>query len=145
MPALSSLPDASIYGNTQAPQAMPLQDLVTLGRTSTALQKEKALLPSAIEQGKAQAKTATLQADTAQLENALKHTTSVIQSQQRLLTKPDLTADDIVKSVKEHAATMNTPEAAVNKALAGLPTDGSPTQLRAWLDRKSTRLNSSHT
>jgi hypothetical protein len=53
MPALSSLPDASIYGSVQAPQPMSLQNLVDLGRSSTALQKEKALLPSAIESGKA--------------------------------------------------------------------------------------------
>lgn len=139
MPALSSLPDASIYGNVQANQAMPLQDIVNLGRSNIALQKEKALLPAAIEQGQAQAQTATLQADTAKLDNALKHTTSVIQSQQRLLTKPDLTADDIIKSVKEHASTMNTPESAVNQALAGLPKDGSPTDLRAWLATNLTK------
>ena len=73
MPALSTLTDPSIYGNTQAPKAMSIQEMVDLGRTSTAFQREKALLPSAIQQGQAQAQTATMQADTATLENALKH------------------------------------------------------------------------
>lgn len=139
MPALSQIADPSIYANAQTPQAMPLQDLVSLGRSSVALQKEQALLPAAIKQGQAQAETAGYQADTAKLENALKHTNSVIQSQQRLLTKPDLTADDIVKSVQEHATTMNTPKNAVDQALAGLPKDGSPTDLRAWLATNLTK------
>lgn len=134
MPALSSLPDASIYGNAPAPQkAMSLQEMVDLGRSSTALQKEKALLPSAIQQGQAQAQTATMQADTSTLENALKHTTQVTQSIQGLLTKPDLTSDDVVNSVKENAKRMKTPDSAVNQALSGVPVNGSPTQLREWL------------
>ena len=134
MPALSSLPDASIYGGAPAPQkAMSLQEMVDLGRSSTAMQKEKALLPSAIQQGQAQAQTAVAQADTAKLDNALKHTTQVIQSQQTLLTKPDLTSDDIVNSVKENAKRMQTPENAVNQALSNLPVNGTPTQLREWL------------
>ncbi len=133
MPALSTLPDPSIYGNLQAPKAMSLQEMVDLGRTSTALQREKALLPSAIQQGQAQAQTATMQANSATLENALKHTTQVTQSIQGLLTKPDLTSDDIVNSVKENAKRMNTPDNAVNQALSNLPVNGSPTQLREWL------------
>lgn len=133
MPSLSTLPDASIYGNVQAPKAMSLQEMVDLGRTSTAYQREKALLPSAIQQGQAQAQTATMQADTATLENALKHTNQVTQSIQGLLTKPDLTSDDIVNSVKENAKRMKTPDNAVNQALSNLPVNGSPTQLREWL------------
>jgi hypothetical protein len=133
MPALSTLPDASIYGNVQAPKAMSLQEMVDLGRTSTAYQREKALLPSAIELGQAQAKTATLTANTAELENALKHTNQVTQSIQGLLTKPDLTSDDVINSVKENAKRMKTPENAVNQALSGVPVNGSPTQLREWL------------
>jgi len=133
MPALSTLPDASIYGNVQAPKAMSLQEMVDLGRTSTALQREKALLPSAIQQGQAQAQTATIQADTAQLDNALRHTTSAIQTQQQLLTKPDLTSDDVVTATREHAKRFNSPESAVNQALANLPVNGTPAQLRVWL------------
>ena len=90
-------------------------------------------MPSAIQQGQAQAQTATIQADTATLENALRHTNQVTQSIQGLLTKPDLTSDDIVASVKENAKRMKTPDNAVNQALSNLPVNGSPTQLREWL------------
>jgi hypothetical protein len=145
MPALSSLPDASIYGNTPAPKAMSLQEITDLGRSSTAFQKEKALLPSAIQQGQAQAQTATMQADTATLENAIKHTTQVTQSIQGLLTKPNLTSDDIVNSVKENAKRMNTPESAVNQTLSGVPVNGSPTELRSWLAMSLSKTLSAQT
>lgn len=146
MPALSTLPDASIYGNTPAPQkAMSLQEMVDLGRTSTALQREKALLPSAIQQGQAQAQTAVTQADTSKLDNALKHTTSAIQTQQQLLTKPDLTSDDIVTATKAHAQRFGSPESAVNQALANLPVNGTPAQLRAWLGSNLAKTLSAQT
>ena len=133
MPALSTLPDASIYGQQKLSQEMSLQDLVSLGRTSTALQKEKALLEPAIQQGQAQAKTATLQADTAQLDNSLKHIGVIIQDQQALLTKPDLTANDIIEKAKSSAKQFNTPKESLDQALAGIPTNGSPSDLRAYL------------
>jgi hypothetical protein len=63
MPALSSLPDASIYSNTQAPQAMPLQDLVTLGRSNLAFQKEKELYQPSIAKAKAETSTAETTAE----------------------------------------------------------------------------------
>jgi hypothetical protein len=65
MPALSSLPDASIYANAQAPQAMSLQNLVDLGRSSTALQREKALLQPSIAKGVAESETAITGAEKA--------------------------------------------------------------------------------
>lgn len=133
MPAISQLADPSIYGQQQQAQVMPLQDLINLGRSSTALQKEKALLPSAIEQGQAQAKTAVLQADTAKLDNAYKHITGIIQQQQTLLTKPDLTADDIIKTAKEQGQRFGAPPEAIDQALAGMPKNGNPSELRAFL------------
>jgi hypothetical protein len=133
MPALSNLPDAGIYGNIQAPQAMPLQDLVSLGRTNLAFQREKTLLPSQIEQAQAQAKTSVLQADTAKLENNYKHIQSVTQSLQGLLTKPDLTSDDIIKSATEQATRFGTPKEALDQALSGIPVNGSPSDLRSYL------------
>jgi hypothetical protein len=133
MPEITQIADPRIYGNIQPPQAMPLQDLVNLGRTTTALQKEKALLPAAIQQGQAQAQEAVSRADTAKLENALKQVTSLVQGQQGLLTKPDLTADDIVKTANEQAKRLGIAPENMEQALAGLPKDGSATQLRAWL------------
>jgi hypothetical protein len=145
MPALSTLPDASIYANAQGPKATSLQELVDLGRSSTALRREQALLPSAIQQGQAQAQTATTQADTAKLDNALKHTTSAIQVQQQLLTKPNLTSDDIETATMEHAKRFGTPDSAVKQALANLPVNGTPTQLREWLATNLTKTLSAQT
>jgi len=65
MPALSSLPDASIYGNAQAPQATSIQDLVNLGRSNLALQKEKELFQPSIEKAKAETSTAVTGAEKA--------------------------------------------------------------------------------
>lgn len=139
MPALSQTVDTSMYQTIPAPKGISLQEMVDLGRTSTALQREQQLLPYQIEAGKASAQQAVTSADTTKLENSLKHTNAVIQSQQRLLTKPDLTAEDIIKSAKEHAKQMGTPENAVNQALAGIPQNGSPTELRGWLAQSLTK------
>jgi hypothetical protein len=135
MPAsISQLADPSIYQTqSTAPKGMSLQELTTLGRESTALQREKALLPFAIEQGQAQSKTSVLQADTAKLENNYKHIASIVQQQQTLLTKPDLTADDIIKSARDQANRFGAPKEAVEQALAGIPINGSPSELRSYL------------
>jgi hypothetical protein len=134
MPAISQLADPSIYANQPpAQQAMPLQDLVSLGRTNLAFQREKTLLPSQIQQAQAQAKTATLQADTTQLDNSLRHIGTIIQDQQMLLTKPDLTANDIIEKAKSSARQFNTPKESLDQALAGIPMNGSPSDLRAYL------------
>jgi hypothetical protein len=134
MPSITQIADPSIYQTqTTPPKGMSLQELTDLGRTSTALQREKALLPSQIEQGQAQARTSVLQADTAKLENNYKHIQAIVQQQQTLLTKPDLTSDDIIKSATEQATRFGAPKEAVEQALAGIPKDGSPTELRAYL------------
>jgi hypothetical protein len=135
MPAsISQLADPSIYANQTTPQkAMSLQELVDLGRTSNALQREKALMPAQIEQGLAQSKTAVLQADTAKLDNSLKNISAIIQDQQMLLTKPDLTANDIIERAKASAKQFNTPKEALDQALAGIPMNGSASDLRAYL------------
>jgi hypothetical protein len=132
--SISQLADPSIYQTQTAPQkGMSLQELTDLGRTSTALQREKALLPAQIEQGLAQSRTAVTQADTAKLENNYKHIQAIVQQQQTLLTKPDLTSDDIIKSATEQATRFGAPKEAVEQALAGIPKNGSPTELRAYL------------
>jgi hypothetical protein len=140
VPSMGQTIDSSIYGNKEAPKGMSLSDIVDLSRSSTALQKEKLglqkeqeLLQPSIEAGKAASKQAVAQADTAQLENNIKHVNNVIQSQQRLLTKPDLTADDVIKSVKEHAKNAGTSDQQVNQALQGLPVGGNAADLRSWL------------
>ena len=67
VPSMGQTIDSSIYGNKELPKGMTLSDMVDLSRTSTALQKEKALLQPGIEAGQAASKQAVAQADTAQL------------------------------------------------------------------------------
>jgi hypothetical protein len=90
-------------------------------------------LPAQIQQAQAQAKTSVLQADTTQLDNSLKHIGAIIQDQQTLLTKPDLTANDIIEKAKSSAKQFNTPKESLDQALAGIPMNGSPSDLRAYL------------
>ena len=134
MPAISQLADPSIYQTqSTAPKGMSLQELTTLGRETTALQREKALLPFAIEQGQALSKKAVIEADTAKLDNSLKNIGAIVQDQQMLLTKPDLTANDIIERAKASAKQFNTPQESLDQALAGIPMNGSASDLRAYL------------
>jgi hypothetical protein len=135
MPAsISQLADPSIYQTqSTAPKGMSLQELTSLGRESTALQREKALLPFAIEQGQAISKKAVIDADTAKLDNSLRNIGAIVQDQQMLLTKPDLTANDIIERAKASAKQFNTPKEALDQALAGIPMNGSASDLRAYL------------
>jgi hypothetical protein len=135
MPAsISQLADPSIYQTqTPAPKGMSLQELTELGRSTTALQREKALLPFAIEQGQALSKKAIIEADTAKLDNSLRNIGAIVQDQQMLLTKPDLTANDIIERAKASAKQFNTPQEALDQALAGIPMNGSASDLRAYL------------
>ena len=139
MPALSQLIDPSIYSNVKAPESMSLGDMVNLNRSTMAMQREKALLQPSIEAGEASARQAVTQADTAQLENTLKHATVATQNIQQLLTKPDITSKDVVEMVKKTADTHGGNPQSVQQALMGLPEHGTPTQIRAWLAQNLTK------
>jgi len=136
VPQLGQTIDPSIYGNKQAPQGMTLADLVNVSRGNVALQKEKALLEPSIQQGEAQARQATAQADTTQLENNLKHATVATQNIQQLMNKPDLKDSDIVDMVKRTADTHGGNAQSAQQALMGLPVGGTQAQLKAWLAQK---------
>ena len=139
VPSMGQSIDSSIYGNKEAPKGMSLSDIVDLSRTSIALQKEKALLQPAIEAGQATARQAVTQADTAQLENTLKHATVATQNIQQLLTKTDLSSNDVVEMVKKTADTHGGSPQSIQQALMGLPENGSPTQIKAWLAQNLTK------
>ena len=139
VPQLGQTVDPSIYGSQNAPKPTTLADMLDISNKSVEFQKKKALLPSEIETGQAQAQKATAEANTAQLQNFQSHLTNTIQDQQRLINKPDLTAQDIIDSVKLHAKNAGTPDAAVQQALAGLPASGNPSQLKAWLAQSMAR------
>jgi len=67
MAAISQVADPSIYSNVQPQKGMSIADLVSLGRSSTALQKEKALLAPEIQAGIATSESAQVAAKKAKL------------------------------------------------------------------------------
>ena len=133
VPSMGQTIDSSIYGNKEAPKGMSLSDIVDLSRTSTALQKEKALLQPGIEAGQAASKQAVAQADTAELENKQKHLSAASQQVQRLLGKKDLNREDIIQNITEHAKNFNTPPSVVAQAIAKIPEKGTPLDYHAYL------------
>lgn len=141
VPSLGQTIDTSSYGNPNPaklnpPQGMSLSDLVNVSRANIALEKEKALLQPAIEQGQAQSKESVLKANTAQLENNIKHATVATQNIQQLMSKQDLSSQDIIDMVKKTADTHGGNPQSVQQALMGLPLNGSQADLRAWLAQK---------
>ena len=133
VPSMGQTIDPTIYGNKELPKGMSLSDIVDLSRTSTALQKEKALLQPGIEAGQAASRQAVAQADTAELENKQKHLAAASQQVQRLLGKKDLNREDIIDNITEHAKNFNTPPSVVAQAIAKIPEKGTPLDYQAYL------------
>ena len=161
MPELSNVASADIYKTAQPQTGMSLADMINISRSSLALQKEKELYGSSVEQAKAQSKLAQIQAtgaeqkmplevqsaqtvlNTQKLENLTKQANTSIQAMQKLSVKDNLTADDIVKEATElNKIHGGTPEA-LQSVLQSLPQNATPTQLKGWLAQKQAQtLNS---
>ena len=88
VPSIGQSIDTSIYGNKEAPKGMSLSDIVDLSRSSTALQKEKALLEPQIRAGKAAAETAETQASKSKLGLATDFADKMRQNQISLINDP---------------------------------------------------------
>ena len=88
VPSIGQSIDTSIYGNKEAPKGMSLSDIVDLSRSSTALQKEKALLEPQIRAGKAAAETAETQASKSKLGLATDFADKMRQNQIALINDP---------------------------------------------------------
>ena len=88
VPSIGQSIDPSIYGNKEAPKGMSLSDIVDLSRSSTALQKEKALLEPQIRAGKAAAETAETQASKSKLGLATDFADKMRQNQIALINDP---------------------------------------------------------
>jgi len=153
--------DLSIYGNLNTQKPMSLADMLNIGRSNLAYQKEKELYESSVEQAKAQSKFAQIQAtgaeqkmplevesaqtvlNTQKLENLTKQANTSIQAMQKLSVKDNLTSDDIVKEATElNKIHGGTPEA-LQSILQSLPQNASSIQLKGWLAQKQAQtLNS---
>ena len=88
VPSMGQTIDSSIYGNKEAPKGMSLSDIVDLSRSSTALQKEKALLEPQIRAGKAAAETAETSAAKAKLGLSTDFADKMRQNQIALINHP---------------------------------------------------------
>ena len=88
VPSMGQTIDSSIYGNKEAPKGMSLSDIVELSRSSTALQKEKALLEPQIRAGKAAAETAETSAAKAKLGLSTDFADKMRQNQIALINHP---------------------------------------------------------
>ena len=138
--------DPSISLNVKPPQAISLADMLNIARGAQAYQqqqklnpveletaeseKEKSLLGQKlaretlepkIEQQKFQTESAGTQLNTQKLENTKKHFENVVQNISTLITKPDLTREDIINRATEINKNAGGNEQSLKQTLAGLP------------------------
>lgn len=83
---------------------------------------------SRVSAAQSTAGTAAAQMNSEQLENARKHAANIAQQMETLRQKPDLSRDDIVRSVLDSALNANAPNAAILQALQGIPDKGAPAE-----------------
>ena len=150
--------DPTVSLKANAPQGMSLADLLTVARGAQDFKQRQKLNPielqqaesvlqqnlsaeelakktlqPKIEQQQFQTKSAGIQFNTQQLENTRKHTENIIQNISTLITKPDLTRDDIIARAVEINKNAGGNDQSLNQSLAGLPEKGDVTAYRLWL------------
>jgi len=156
--------DPSIALKVNTPQQMSLADMLSVARgaqdykqrqklnpievqqAESVLQQNlaaeelaKKTLQPKIEQQKFQTQSAGTQLNTQQLENTRKHTENIIQNISTLMTKPDLSRDDIIARATEINKNAGGNEQSLNQSLAGLPEKGDITAYRSWLAQNLTK------
>lgn len=156
--------DPSISLKVNTPQGMSLGDMLNIARGAQAYKQQQKLNPielqqaqsvleqnlaaeelakqtlqPKIQQQKYITESAGTQLNTQQLENTKKHAENLIQNISTLITKPDLTRDDIIKKATELNKNAGGNEQSLNQTLAGLPETGSVNDYRSWLAQGLTR------
>lgn len=156
--------DTSIAMGVKPPQSMSLGDMLNIARGAQEYQqrqklnpveletaeseKEKSLLGQRlaretlqpkIEQQQYATESAGVQLNAQKLENTKKHAENLIQNISTLITKPDLTRDDIVKKATELNKNAGGSEQSLNQTLSGLPETNNVNDYRAWLAQGLTR------
>ena len=132
-------------------KGMSLADMLNLSRGALEYKKEQELYQPAIEQAKAQSRTAQAMAtgaeqkiplevesaqtglNTQKLQNIVTHSNATINGIQKLFNKPDLTSEDIIKEATDLNKTHGGSPEALAKTLQSLPNNATPIQLKAWL------------
>ena len=117
---------SDVASKVTTPQQMSLGDMVNMARGVQELKKAQEINPLLIEEARQKVKSSTAEANvseqtqgskiskadteaksalvglsSAQVDNLKKHSTLVTQGIQSLMSKPDLTSDDIVKAATE--------------------------------------------
>lgn len=136
-PSFSTEPVVKRTGKGFTP--LDMLELVQTARGMTNLQKEQALLEPSIRQGIAQAETAETGANTARLENQLKHQSYASRQMLTLLNsdKP-VTEDDLKATVTSIMKNSGAPDNAIQQSLAALPKGLSDRENRAFIARHAT-------
>jgi hypothetical protein len=156
--------DPSISLGVKPPTTMSLGDMLNIARGAQDYQqrqklnpveletaeseKEKSLLGQRlaretlepkIEQQKFQTESAGTQLNTQKLENTKKHFENVVQNISTLITKPDLTREDIINRATEINKNAGGNEQSLKQTLAGLPETNNVNDLRAFLAQGLTK------
>ena len=89
-----------------------------------------------IRSSEATAQTAETGANTAHLENLIKHSTNAIQQAQPLMLNPKLTANDVSEYITKTITNAGGDQDAIKQALNGLNPAASPTEAKSFLAQK---------
>jgi hypothetical protein len=139
-PQSFSAPQGGQLGKTSGNLLSTLGNLTTIETQQQALDKAQATFEADVAKAKADSATAQIGTKRAevlyggeQLAYQRKQLESAAQEQQRLMTKPNLTADDIVQTTLKHAKAFNLQPEVVQQALQGLPVNGTAKDYQAYL------------
>lgn len=143
--------DPSISLGIKPPQGMSLGEMLSVARGAQEFKKAQAINPleirqkeaettkteetlkPAIEKAKAEAEYANTNLNNLQLENTRNHFSNIAQNIQDLMSKSDLTAQDIIDRATEINKNAGGNEKSLNQLLMGLPAKGTPIQLKQFL------------
>ena len=124
---------STVASEIKPPQVTSIGDMLNIARGATAYQKEKALLEPAIAKGQAESEEAQVKLNNAKLENVRNHYANIAQNTADLMLKPDLKIDDIIERASQINANAGGNQQSLKQYLAGLPQNGKPIELKAWL------------
>lgn len=156
--------DTSIAMGVKPPTPMSLGDMLNIARGAQDYQQRQKLNPIELEQAESEkersliaqelatktltpkikqqeyaTESAGTQLNTQKLENTRKHFENVVQNISTLMTKPDLTRDDIINRATEINKNAGGNEQSLAQTLAGLPETGNVNDYRAFLAQGLTK------
>jgi len=143
--------DTSIAMGVKPPTPMSLGDMLNIAGAAQAYKQKQQLNPleirtkeaettkaeetlrPAIEKAQAESQEAQTRLNSLQLENTKNHFTNIAQNIQDLITKPDLTSQDIIDRATEVNKNAGGNDKSLKQLLMGLPVNGTQTQLKQYL------------